>query len=128
DLGRPEQIDALRLAWARPHARKRRVEYFVGGDAIQFPDNPGGYWLPCDRSVFRGRGGTQTLSLGSASRVVRFVRVQMYASSHSARRGSSDVRDRLGFAVRELWVGAGAGRGFHDLMRQSPRGVRQTVT
>ena len=126
DLGRPTRVDAIRLAWAAPYARRFRVQYFVGRDAVQFPNDPTGYWAPFEHSVFTGDGGTHTLSLGVALRV-RFVRVLMYRSSHTALPGSRDVRDRLGFAVRELWVGTLDRGRLVDAIRHVPSNS-QTVT
>ena len=57
DFGRALPVDALRIAWAAPYARRLRVEYFVGSDALQFANDPGGYWLPFPRASFTGHGG-----------------------------------------------------------------------
>ena len=46
DLGRPTRVDAIRIAWGTPYARRLRIEYFVGPDALQFANDPKGYWLP----------------------------------------------------------------------------------
>jgi hypothetical protein len=127
DLGRPTPVDALRIAWADPYARRLRVQYFVGSDALQFNTDPGGYWLPFPRSNFAGRHGTQTLHIAAAPTTVRYVRVLLCGSSHTAPRGSTDIRDRLGFAVRELWLGVERGGRLRDLVHHVPSG-RQTVT
>jgi hypothetical protein len=127
DFGRPTRVDAIRLAWAAPYARGLRVQYFVGRAPLQFANDPTGYWLPFGRSSWRGHGGTQTLSLARTPRLVRVVRVLMYRSSHTAPPGSRDERDRLGFAVREVWVGTLHRGRLLDAIRHAPGG-RQTVT
>jgi hypothetical protein len=128
DLGRLTPIDAIRIAWAQPYARRLRVQYFVGGNALQFANNPSGHWLPFHRSLFGGRGGIQTLRVETTPRRVGYVRVLMYRSSHTVLPGSTDVRDRLGFAVRELYVGTLQGDRLRDVVRHARRGSRQTVT
>jgi hypothetical protein len=129
DLGRPTPVDALRIAWGSPYAHAVRVEYFVGRDALMFANDPTGYWLPFANATFRGAPGTQTLRLEQAPRLARYVRVLMYSSSHTGPRGSADVRDRLGFAVRELWVGTQLRGGkLRDAIRHAPSRSRQTVT
>jgi hypothetical protein len=128
DLGRPTPVDAIRLAWGMPYAHRLEAQYFVGRDALQFANDPSGHWLPFPRSSFRGHPGLQTLRLQETPRLVRVVRVLMYRSSHTAPAGSTDVRDRLGFAVRELYVGTIQAGRLRDAVRHAPSGTRQTVT
>ena len=128
DLGRSLPVDAVRITWAAPYARRLRVQYFVGSDALQFANDPHGYWLPFPRASFTGHGGTQTLSLARTPRRVRFVRVLLDRSSHTALAGSGDIRDRLGFAVRELYVGTLRHGRLHDAIVHAPTNARQTVT
>lgn len=127
DFGRPTPVDAIRLTWAAPYARELRVQYFVGRSPLQFANDPTGYWLPFGHSSFSGHGGTQTLSLARTPRRVSVVRVLMYRSSHTAPPGSTDVRDRLGFAVREVWVGTLHRGRLRDAMHHAPN-HRQTIT
>src|SRR6266404_5633832 len=37
DFGTPQDIDAIRIAWANPYARKYAVQYWVGEDAFNKP-------------------------------------------------------------------------------------------
>jgi hypothetical protein len=138
DLGRTRRVDAIRIAWAAPYARRFSVQRYVGPSAVMLAGHPPGHWQNFPRGRFTGRGGTQTLRLSRAPISVRFVRVLMYASSHTtlpasptasptpgaasstsrvtphasrpARRtpraaGAVDARDRLGYAIRELYLG-----------------------
>lgn len=127
DLGRPRPVDALRLAWGQPYARALRAQYYVGRDALQFANDPTGYWRVFPRSSFRGHAGLQTLAVAHTPLRVRYVRVLLTASSHSAPPGANDPRDHLGFAVREVGVGTYRGGHFHDLVRHRPD-HDQTVT
>jgi hypothetical protein len=68
------------------------------------------------------------LRLAGAPVAARFVRVLMTGSSHTAPPGSRDVRDRLGFAVREVSLGVLRGGHFHDAMRHHAKNSHQTQT
>jgi F5/8 type C domain len=128
DLARPRPVDALRLAWAAPYARSFRVQWYTGPSAIILNRHPPGRWRDFPRGRFPSRGGTQTVRLSDRPLAVRYVRVLMQDSSHTAAPGSRDVRDRLGFALRELWLGtARPGGRLVDLVRHAPQGGVQTA-
>jgi hypothetical protein len=121
DLGRPRPVNALRIAWARPYATRFSVQWYVGPSAVMLAGHPPGYWRDFARGRFGGPPGTQTLRLASAPVMARFVRVLMYASSHTAPPGSKDVRDRLGYAIDELYLGTLDARGgLRDLLAHRP--------
>ncbi len=105
DLGGQKGVNAITIAWADPYAVNYRVQYWTGGDAIFDPahgrwkDFPGGI-------VSSGTGGTSTLKLAKHPIQARFVRVWMTASSGTCdTHGSSDIRNCLGYAVREIYLG-----------------------
>jgi hypothetical protein len=103
DLGRPLPLDALRIVWGAPYASRFRVQLYVGGpDAVALAP---GHWRDFPRGSFHGRPQTQTLRLARTPVRTRFVRISMSASSHTAPPGSHDVRDRVGYAIRELYLG-----------------------
>jgi hypothetical protein len=121
DLGRPRPLDAVRVAWGRPYARSVRVQWWTGPSAIMLARHPPGSWR--DFPV-RRRGSL--LRLG-APRAVRFVRLVLTRSSHTGPRGSRDVRDRLGFAIRELQAGLLRRGRLRDWVRHAPDNVHQSV-
>lgn len=128
DLHHAMGVDALRVDWGAPYATRFQVQYWVGPSAVVLNNHPPGHW-----AAFRfgtrgaGHGGNVTLRLERTPRLVRFVRVLMTRSSHTSPRRTRDVRDHLGYAIRELGLGRLHGRGFQDLIRHRPDG-RQTVT
>jgi len=123
---RPRPVDALQLDWAAPYARRFRVDYLVATDPTYDTDLAGDAWHAFPHARFAGRRGRQTVRLADAPLPVRFVRILLLASSHTGLRGSRDVRDRLGYAVRELRVGTlWAGR-LRDLLAHAPSNARQS--
>jgi len=121
DLATNQDINAIRIAWAEPFARRYLVQYWTGEDAIRLPTK--GVWqtFPAG-SVANGNGGTVTLSLGSMPTTVRFIRIWMTESSNTCdTHGPSDRRNCVGYAIRELYVGTSTPDGkFHDLVRHTP--------
>jgi hypothetical protein len=89
------------------------VQYWTGTDA-QFPaeDGPVG-WKDFPTGAQTGRGGTQTVRVAPRPIDAQFVRILLTADSDTTPPGSTDVRDRLGYAVRELSIGYTDG-GFVD--------------
>jgi hypothetical protein len=119
-------IDAVRIAWGAPFARTLRAQWWQGPEALLQAGHAPGRWRDFPTAGFAGRPGLQTLTLADRPVSARFVRILLTRSSHTAPAGSRDVRDRLGYAIRELYVGRIEGGRFMDLVRH---GVdRQTVT
>ncbi len=125
DLGRPRRVGAVSVLWGAPFARRFAVERWVGANA-NFAVGPlSGRWAPFPHSRFAGRTGRQSVGLGARPVTTRFVRVVLMRSSHTTGAGSHDVRDRLGFAIRELAIRED--RHSRDLLRHRPDN-HQTIT
>src|SRR5256885_16106705 len=71
----------------------------------------------------------QTLRLSDAPTSVRFLRIWMTSSSNTCdTHGSSDPRNCVGYAVREIYLGTMTPDGvLHDVMRHTPD-QEQTAT
>ncbi|MBV8052742.1 MAG: discoidin domain-containing protein [Acidobacteriaceae bacterium] len=124
-----ENVDAIRIAWADPYARDYQVQYWVGdGDAMDEQDK--GEWrnFPSG-SVEDGKAGTATLHLAPSPVTTRFVRILMTRSSDTCdTHGTSDRRNCVGYAIRELYLGTQNKDGsFKDLLHHSPD-QKQTLT
>lgn len=121
DLGRRRTVDAIRVRWANPYAIRYAVEYWAGKDAIMIDENPPGRWLPFRHGrVEGGRGGDDLRALGAPGGPVRFVRIRLFASSHTWEGGGirpADPRDAMGFAIRELQLGHLRGGRIDDAIR-----------
>ena len=97
DLGAVRTVDHIRIVWGEPYATDYAVQWWDGLEALDTPWN--GEWIDL-KTVHAGRGGDVTLPFAPAT--ARYLRVLMITSSHTAR--GSDPRDRLGFAVSEVFV------------------------
>jgi F5/8 type C domain len=129
NLGKNEDVDAIRIAWAEPFAQAYEVQYWAGtGDAMDEQDK--GTWKTfVSGSVTDGQGGTATLRLAPSPVNTRYLRIVMTQSSNTCdSHGSSDPRNCVGYAIRELYAGTIDGSGeFHDLLKHSPD-QQQTLT
>jgi hypothetical protein len=130
DLGRPRPINAIRVEWAAPYATDYRVEYWPGEDPMHLHPDQHDDWIPfAGGNVRNANGGTETIRLSEQPVRAQFVRLVMSHSSHTAVASSEDIRDYLGFAVREIGLGTVTASGvFHDLVRHAASHENQTIT
>src|SRR5580692_408117 len=118
DFQTNQDINAIRIAWAEPYATSYVVQYWTGDDPIKHPTI--GVWQSFPQGIVtNGKGGTAVLKLSDMPMTVRWVRILMTASSNTCdTHGSSDPRNCVGYAIRELYAGTVSPDGkFHDLMR-----------
>jgi len=133
DLGKREKVNALHVQWGAPYASRFRVEWWHGpaapGGELGETMNPDGRWQVFPKGkIANGRGGDSLLRLAAAPVSARFVRVWLTRSASAGRTTGGDIRDRVGYAIRELGVGALSAQGqFHDHVRRAPRRSGQTV-
>jgi F5/8 type C domain len=124
DLAARRPITAIRVAWAEPYAKRYLVQYWTGIDTLDPIKHPtAGVWqtFPAG-NITNSSGGTATLELSSVPMAVQFVRILMTESSNTCdTHGSSDLRNCVGYAIRELYLGNTTSDGkFHDLVRHTP--------
>ena len=128
DLETEKSINAIQLNWAEPFARVYEVQYghFAGVDDISQSLPNAWQTFPLGR-VAAGTGGKITFRVSREALTTRFVRVLMKESSGTSIRRSADVRDHLGYAIREIAVGTLDSQGhFHDEVRHAPDNGGQT--
>ena len=78
--------------------------------------------------IDNAHGGSELVRLTDRPRAVQFVRILMSRSSHIGADSSGDIRDSLGFAIREIDLGRiGKDGRFHDHIRHAPDRHRQTI-
>ncbi|HUL76825.1 MAG TPA: discoidin domain-containing protein [Vicinamibacteria bacterium] len=130
DLGQKVDVDALRIAWAEPYARRYTVQFWTGEREPFYEGTTKGTWQTFPRGgVTDGRGGTVTLKLVSWRIPVQYLRVWMTESSNTCdTHGSADPRNCLGYAVGELYAGTLSADGeLRDVVKHLPS-REQTVT
>lgn len=129
DLGARKPINAIRVHWGSPYATRYRVEYWPGDDPMHLHADDDDDWQPfADGNVADAHGGAELIRLAERPRATRFVRIVMNHSSRTSAQPSDDIRDRLGFAIREIELGKiDSHSRFHDHVRHAPDRHRQTV-
>lgn len=127
DFGQPVQIDAVTIAWGEPHATRYRVQYWRYASPEDTDDSDCGEWVTFPMgTVQQGRGGTVTLRLAARPLRTRFLRILLEASEYSGP-PARDVRDRVGFAIREIRAGVLLSSGkLRDVVRHHPSARLQT--
>ena len=126
DFGKPVQLNAVRIHWADPFATRFDVEYARDG-RTNFGGHPKGVWRAFDHGKsLRGFSGEHFVKLSDVPVRARYLRVWMTEGSGTSPSGARDVRDRLGYAIREISAGWMDGASvFHDEVAHE-RGKRQT--
>jgi hypothetical protein len=129
DLGASKPVNALRIHWAAPYAKRYRVEYWPGEDPMHLHADDDDDWQPFARgNVDDAHGDDQLIRLADRPRATRFVRIVMNRSSGTSAESSDDIRDRVGFAILEIELGHIDGHGrFRDNVRHAANRHRQTV-
>ena len=107
DLKAEYPVSGIRIAWENPYATTYKVEYWVGTNALDFDDGPKGEWKTFPTGdVKNGKGGGDPMKLADGPVSTRYVRVLMTASSNTCdEHGSDDVRNCVGYAIREIHLG-----------------------
>lgn len=123
-----QKINALRLLWGTPFATSYRIQYADFEDISDIALSPVGMWHDFPRGVIRnGTGGDSFLRFTSEPIKTRFIRILLEHSSHTATDGSTDVRDRLGYVLHEIYAGYLEHDKFKDLIRHGMNQRDQTL-
>jgi F5/8 type C domain-containing protein len=119
DLAAIQQINAIRIDWADPYARKYLVQYFTGRDPLRHAAQ--GSWITFSGGdITNGTGGNATLTLSHLPVATQFLRIWMTESSNTCdTHGSADKRNCVGYAIRELYAGTLTDSGFHDVVHHT---------
>jgi hypothetical protein len=129
DLGELKKLNAIKIVWAEPFATSFSIQYgdFVGEEDLS-------QRLPTEwRSFPKGdrhdhRPEARVINLSDQPVSARYVRVRLDESSGTSPRSSKDIRDRLGFAIREIYLGATDRHGkFQDVLHHAANRQGQTT-
>ena len=127
DFGKSVPVNMLHISWGDPYARKFLVEYASKG-RVYFGGHPRNVWrrFPLGK-ITRGRGGEEALRLSDHPVKIQYLRLWMTEGSGTAPAESHDIRDHLGYAIREISTGVLDEKGiFHDEVSHAPNHA-QTV-
>ena len=130
EFAKREPIDSLRILWGKPFAKRFRVQYANFNDPSVVALNPPGTWHDFPTGEFEGRADDEGRVLKLAPKPIntRMVRIVLTESSETSRAATNDVRDRVGFAVRELYAGIIDEEGkFQDQIRHGLNRFNQTI-
>ena len=130
DLGAKTGVNAVRIAWADPYARRYYVQFWTGEQEPFYEGINKGTWQTFPMgTVTGGKGGTPTLKLESWTIPVRYLRIWMTESSNTCdTHGPADRRNCAGYAINELYIGRVSDNGeFTDIVKHLPN-RQQTIT
>src|SRR6266571_444206 len=129
DLGATKLVNAIRIRWGAPYAEQYRVEYWTGNDPMHLHSDRKDEWRLFPKGeVNHGSGGDQYVRLSGKARSVRFLRFLMSQSSGTSTQPSNDIRDGVGFAIREISIGRIDSNGrLHDYVRHAADRHKQTI-
>jgi len=122
DLGKYRKINAVRILWGNPYALSYKIDYAKGNDRGYFDPYQPGIWFPFSKNIIENENNESKIVRISDDPVsVRFIRISMTQSSYPENGGAKDIRDSLGFAIREIQAGFLDSDGkFNDRMHHSP--------
>lgn len=129
DLGKRMPVNSIRIHWGMPCAERVRIEYWTGNDAMHLHLDRPDDWRPFSRGIIdHCSGGDQSVRVSKNPISTQFVRIVLKQNSGTTNEHSEDVRDRVGFAVREIELGLTGNDGtFHDAIRHGPDRHQQTI-
>lgn len=106
DLDKKREINSIRIKWGNPYALSFKVDYATGVDPDYFDPFQPGIWqsFPKD-SIQNLSGQDKIIKLTGKPIRARFIRISMTESSYTLSEKSNDIRDRLGFAIKEMSIG-----------------------
>jgi len=129
DLGKQEYVNTVRLNWAVPFATKYEVQFADFDDISDISLNPPAMWRTFPKGrVIDGKGGDVLMRVAEQPVRTRFIRIVMSESSGTGTTETNDIRDRLGYAMKEIGAGlTDEQHPFDDYIHHSPHHEKQTV-
>ena len=127
DFGKQVPVNAVNILWGEPYAKNFQIEYANRG-RVYFGGHPWNVWhtFHCGK-IINGKGGEQFLKFGDRPIQIRYLRIWMTEGSGTAFKGSTDRRDAMGYAIREVMAGEAGHFDFDDHVFHRPD-KSQTVT
>jgi hypothetical protein len=129
DLGAARSVNSIRIRWGTPYAQRYRIEYWTGDDPMHLHTDEKDDWRLFPKGeVNDGSGGEENIRLCDKALSVRFMRVLLNRSAGTSAQPSNDIRDRVGFAIREIGIGRIDSKGrLHDYVQHGADRHKQTI-
>ncbi|MEO8721632.1 MAG: discoidin domain-containing protein [Ginsengibacter sp.] len=129
DLGKPREVNSVYIKWGNPAALEFTVDYARDVDPDYFDPFQPGIWNHFSNQPFQNRDGKhEIIKVTNQHLKIRFIRISMVHNLYISETESNDIRDRLGFAIKELEIGLINQKGkFRDWMHHSPDHSQSTV-
>jgi hypothetical protein len=129
DLGAARSVNSIRIRWGTPYAQRYRIEYWTGDDPMHLHTDEKDEWrLFLKGEVNDGSGGEENIRLCDKALSVRFMRVLLNRSAGTSAQPSNDIRDGVGFAIREIGIGRIDSKGrLHDYVQHGADRHKQTI-
>jgi len=129
DLGTRKPVNVIRIHWGALYAKQFKVEYWPGDDPMHLHPDDDDDWQPFGHgNINDAHGGEELIRLTERRRSVRFARIMMSHGSQTSAPPSNDIRDRLGFEIREIELGnIDKHNHFRDHIRHARDRHRQTI-
>jgi len=106
DLGKKRMVNAIRIRWGNPYALAFKVDYAHDVDPGYFDPFQPDIWKPFSKDSFENIYGENKIFKVTGKELrVRFIRISMSESSYTSAEKSNDIRDKLGFAIKEISIG-----------------------
>jgi hypothetical protein len=127
DPGHLVHVSAVHILWADPYATRFEVQYIQEEQPIlNTLTRPG--WRTFPRGVIaNARGGIMRIRLTDEAINIRMLRIVLYESSGTSIPSNQDVRDKCGFAIREIYMGEETRGALRDVIHHAPSAARQTT-
>ncbi len=122
DLGKKYRINAIQIDWGNPYALNYKVDYAKGNDPQYFdPFEPGIWHSFSQNKIDNSKQRNNIKKISENPLYARFIRISFTESSYTSNQKSNDIRDKLGFSIKEIEVGMLDNKGiFEDYVRHSP--------
>ena len=127
DLGKLIDVNALRINWGDPFATSFTIEYAldIGSDYFE-PFQPGLWHSFSQGNITHQKQENKIISISDTPVKARLIRISMMNSVYNATKNILDIRDKLGFAVKEIEVGLFKDGKFTDRVKHAADHNRQS--
>ncbi|MEO5649634.1 MAG: discoidin domain-containing protein [Ginsengibacter sp.] len=129
DLGKLKTVNAICIKWGNPYPLSYKIDYAQYADPDYFDPYQTDIWQSFPNNFFENpKGENKIIRISEKSHQIRFLRILFTESSYTTTDESGDIRDSLGFAIKEMQIGLMDEKGkFHDWMHHSPDHRQSTI-